>query len=217
MADSYETYVSPYTDGEEIANSVTHAIGFGLSIAGLINLIVCARNYGDTWHIVTFSIFGATLILLYMASMLYHSIPTAAMKRRLKLADHCAIFLLIAGTYTPFMLTSLRGTWGWSLFITIWVLAIAGIFLKIFFYDRYDKVSLAIYLLMGWLAVVALNEILARIEFQSIVLLFAGGLFYTFGAAFYSWRSLPYNHAIWHLFVMGGSICHYFSVLYIVL
>ncbi len=202
-----------YTFGEEIANSITHGIGVLLSIVGLVLLIITAMTYGTTWHIVSFAIFGSTLIALYLASTLYHSIPIASWKQILRKIDHAAIFILIAGTYTPFMLVNLRGVWGWSLFGVIWGLAAAGIALKIACISRFQKLSLAIYILMGWLAVIAAQEMFRTIAPTSLILLFMGGLSYTIGVIFYVWKKLPYNHAIWHLFVLGGSIFHYFAVL----
>ena len=201
-----------YSTAEEIANSVTHGLGTLLSIAGLVYLILLAVERGDVWHIVSFSIFGATLILLYLASTLYHSFQKESLKRLFKKLDHSGIFLLIAGTYTPFMLVSLRGPWGWSLFGVIWGLAIAGIILKFFFIGRFKKISLAIYIFMGWLCVIAGNEFLNNVSAGSLMLLLFGGLSYTAGTIFYVWKKLPYNHAIWHLFVLGGSIFHFFAV-----
>lgn len=202
-----------YTTGEEIANSITHGIGTLLSIAGLILLIIIAARYGDAWHIVSFSIFGSTLIFLYLASTLYHSLPNPSAKMILKRIDHSAIFLLIAGTYTPFTLIHLRGAWGWSIFGIIWGLAIAGIALKIFFVSRFKKLSLILYLAMGWLCIIALKEMIHNIPSLSLTLLIIGGLLYTAGVAFYAWKKLPYGHAVWHLFVLGGSASHFFAVL----
>ena len=205
-----------YSLGEEIANSISHGIGAALSIAGLVVLIVSAVAHGDAWHVVSFSIFGRTLILLYLASTLYHSFPQLKVKRVLRKFDHAAIFLLIAGTYTPFMLVSLRGPWGWSLFGVIWGLAITGVVLKMYFVHRFPKLSTAIYVLMGWLCVIAAKQMLIQVPPISITFLVIGGLSYTIGVVFYAWKKLPYNHAIWHLFVLGGSVMHFFSVLNIV-
>lgn len=209
-----EKFVSQYTPGEEIANSITHAIATGLSIAALVVLIVSAVSGGNAWHIVSFSIFGSTLILLYLASTLYHAIPVARAKRILKILDHSAIFLLIAGTYTPFMLVSLRGPVGWTIFGVIWGLAVAGIILKCCCVYRFKRLSLAVYVGMGWLCVLVGRDIYASLSTTSLVFLALGGLAYTLGVIFYVWKRLPYNHAIWHLFVIAGSTMHFFSVLH---
>ena len=214
MAKMQEKYVAEYTQGEEIANSISHGIGTLLSIAGLIVMVVLAVMHGDAWHVVSFSIFGATLIILYLASTLYHSLPMPRVKKILQRVDHSAIFLLIAGTYTPFMLVTLRGALGWSIFGVVWGLALAGILLKIFFsISKFEKVSVGLYVFMGWLCVIAAKQFLANVPQLSLVLLVFGGLSYTVGVLFYVWDRLPYNHAVWHLFVLGGSIFHYFSVL----
>jgi hemolysin III len=214
MTKTQEEYVVEYTLGEEIANSISHGIGTLLSIAGLVVMVVLAVTYGDAWHVVSFSIFGASLILLYLASTLYHSLPMPRVKQILQRIDHSAIFVLIAGTYTPFMLVTLRGAMGWSIFGIVWGLALAGILLKIFFsISKYEKISVGLYVFMGWLCVVAAKQFLANVPQISLILLVFGGLSYTIGVIFYVWDRLPYNHAVWHLFVLGGSIFHYFSVL----
>ena len=207
----------PYPVKEEIANSITHGIGTALSIAGLVILVVFAATQGDVWHIVSFSIYGSTLILLYLASTLYHSFPQPRVKRIFKIIDHSSIFLLIAGTYTPFMLTSLRGIWGWSLFGVVWGLAITGIVFKSIFISRFKKVSILVYILMGWLCILVVRQMILHIPYLGLLWLLAGGLFYTLGVIFYAWKNLPYHHAVWHLFVLGGSICHYFSILFYLL
>jgi hemolysin III len=198
---------------EEIANSLTHGFGTLMSIAGLVVMVVLAVYHGDGWQIVSFSIFGSTLILLYLASTLYHSISHPTVKKFLKVFDHSAIYLLIAGTYTPFVLVTLRGVWGWSIFGVIWGLAIAGILLKCVFVGRFHNLSIAIYIFMGWFCLVASKQLIANLMPFSLILLIFGGLSYTLGVIFYSWRKLPFNHAIWHLFVLAGSAFHYFSVL----
>ena len=212
MTLTHERPSQQYTLGEEIANTVTHGLGALLSITGLVILVICAVAYGSVWHVVSYAIFGSTLIILYLASTLYHGLPAPAAKRLFKIIDHSAIFLLIAGTYTPFLLTNLRGAWGWSLFGVIWGLSAVGIFLKCVCISRFQKASVIIYIGMGWLIVIAMREMAIHVQTTSILLLVAGGLFYTVGVLFYVWRRLPYNHAIWHLFVMGGSVSHYFSV-----
>ena len=205
-----------YSVAEELANSISHGIGTLLSIAGLVILIVSAVLHGTAWHVVSFSIFGSTMILLYLASTLYHSLPRPDWKTVLKKMDHAAIYLLIAGSYTPFMLVSLRGPWGWSLFGVIWGLAIAGVILKMFFVHSFPKLSTIIYICMGWLCVIAFKQMLMNVPQTSLVLLLAGGIAYTVGAIFYAWKRLPFNHAIWHLFVLAGSGFHYFSILNII-
>ena len=202
------------TVGEEIVNSITHGIGALLSIAGLVIFIVWAAGSGSGWQIVSFSIFGGTLIILYLASTLYHGLPMPRVKQAFKIIDHSAIFLLIAGTYTPFMLINLRGPWGWSILGIIWALAIMGILLKIFYISKFRKISMALYVFMGWLGIVAFREIFAHVPPLSLTLLAFGGLSYTIGLAFYGWRKLPYHHAVWHIFVIGGSISHYLAVWY---
>jgi len=208
---------SQYSCAEEIANSITHGLGMLLSIAGLAVLIGFASAHGNAWHITACSIFGATLILSYTSSTLYHSIPQPAAKRVLKVIDHAAIYLLIAGTYTPFTLVNLRGPWGWSLFGTIWGLAILGIILKTTMLGKIAGISTAIYLAMGWIVVIAIKPMLSSVATGGLILLLLGGLAYSAGVIFYAWKRLPYNHAIWHLFVLTGSLCHYFAILFYVI
>jgi len=202
-----------YSTAEEIVNSVSHGIGALLSIAGLVILIVFASLYGNSWHIVSFSIYGSTLIVLYVASTLYHSIPRPTAKKVLMKLDHSAIFLLIAGTYTPFVLVSLRGAWGWTLFGIVWALAIAGITMKAITIFRFRKLSVVLYLLMGWLGLVAIKELVTAVPHFSLMLLIIGGLSYTAGVIFYACRKIPFNHGIWHAFVLCGSILHFLAVL----
>lgn len=206
-----------YTEREEIANSVTHGCGIVASIAGLVLMTVFSALHGTVWHVVSTTIFGATLVLLYTSSTLYHSFRNEALKHLLQKFDHAAIFLLIAGTYTPFLLVTLRGPWGWSLFGVVWGLAVVGVTLKFWFAGRYRLVSTLIYIGMGWLVMVAIKPLMAALPSGGLKLLVAGGLCYTGGAAFYLWKKLPYHHAIWHLFVLGGSVCHWAAVfIYIV-
>jgi len=204
---------SRYTTGEEIANSITHGLGTLLALAGLVVLVIFAALYGDAWHIVACSIFGAALTLLYLASTLYHAIPHPGAKAILRILDHSAILVLIAGTYTPFTLISLRGPWGWSLFGIIWGLAAAGIAIETTRLRRYRRGLIALYVIMGWAVVAAVKPMLANVGSGGLWLLLAGGLAYTGGIVFYLWRRLPYNHAIWHLFVLAGSTLHYFAIL----
>lgn len=208
---------SSYTSREELANAVTHGIGVALSVAGLVLMVVVAATYGTAWHVTSVAIFGASLVLLYTSSTLYHSVPEMDRKRMLRKFDHAAIFLLIAGTYTPFLLVSLRGPLGWSLFGVIWGLAVAGIALKFWFAGRFKVISTIIYLAMGWLVVLVFEPMLAAVGAGGLVLLLGGGLCYTLGAGFYLWKRLPYHHAIWHLCVLGGSGCHWAAVFFYVL
>jgi hemolysin III len=206
-----------YTPREELANSLTHAIGAVLSGAGLVRLVIRSAQHGDAWHVVSTAIFGATLVLLYTASTLYHSFRNERTKQVLQKFDHAAIFLLIAGSYTPFVLVTLRGPWGWSLFGVVWGLAIIGVTLKFWFAGRFRLGSTLIYLAMGWLVLVAIKPLLVALPVGGLKLLLAGGLCYTGGAGFYLWKRLPYHHAIWHLFVLAGSACHWAAVfLYVV-
>lgn len=206
-----------YSIGEEIANSITHGVGIIFSIAGLGVLTAFASMFGNVWHIVSCSVFGATLILMYTASTLYHSIQIPRAKTVLRILDHSTIFLLIAGTYTPFTLVSLRGTWGWSLFGVIWGLAVLGIIFQVTLLRRWVVASIVLYIAMGWAVVVAVNPLLTAVSPKGLALLLAGGLFYTLGIGFYVWRSLPYHHAVWHVFVLAGSVSHFFSILFYVI
>jgi hemolysin III len=199
---------------EELANSITHGIGLALSIVGFAVLLVLAALRGSAWHIVGCAIYGTTLICVYTASTLYHSISRPKFRRILKILDHSAIYLLIAGTYTPFLLVNLRGAWGWSLLGVVWGLAAAGIVFKVWFVDRFQFLSTAIYIAMGWLALIAVKPLFAAVPTTGFVWLVAGGLLYTIGVLFFAWKRVPYNHAIWHVFVMAGSICHFLAVLY---
>ena len=208
------TTVRFYTFGEEIAHSITHGVGVILSIAGLILLLVPAVLYGNAYQIVSFSIYGATLIFMYLASTVYHSLQQPRVKQMFQLVDHSAIYLLIAGSYTPFLLISIRGVWGWTLLVIIWGLAILGVSFKTVFINRFEKLSVLTYVLMGWLCVVALNQMLVNIPVGGLIWLAAGGVVYTLGIIFYAMHKVPYTHAVWHVFVLGGSLCHYFAVLF---
>ncbi|PTX97986.1 hemolysin III family protein [Opitutus sp. ER46] len=201
-----------YTPAEEVANAVSHGIGLVLSVAALVLLVVFAALRGSAWHITACTIFGASLVLLYTSSTLYHSVRHERVKLVLRKLDHAAIFVLIAGTYTPFLLVNLRGPWGWSLFGVIWTLALGGIAMKVWFTGRFRVVSTIIYIVMGWLIIIAIAPMMRVIEPGGIWLLVGGGVCYTGGTVFYLWRSLPYHHAVWHLFVLGGSVCHFFAV-----
>lgn len=200
--------------GEEIASSISHGFALLASIAALPVLVVSALRQHDPWHVVGVSIFGATLIVLYAASTLYHATRTPRAKRILRVFDHGAIYLVIAGSYTPFTLGVLRGPWGWSLLVAIWALALTGIALKAGLGFRFPKLSTALYLLMGWLVVLAIRPLLARMSTAGLLWLLSGGLCYTLGVLFYAWKRLRYAHFIWHLFVFGGSVCHFFAILW---
>lgn len=202
---------------EEWLNSATHGLGALLSLVGTIALIIGASQLGDVWKIVSFSIFGASLILLYLASALYHGARRPELKRAFKTLDHCAIFLLIAGTYTPFLLVNMRGSVGWTLFAVIWSLAITGVVLKVIFRNRFKLARVAIYVAMGWLITVAASDLAASLNDTALYLTIVGGVLYTAGVAFYLADRIPYMHAVWHLFVIGGSACHFSAVYFGVL
>lgn len=205
--------ISQSSQLEEIANSVTHGIGLLLSIAGLSVLTSFASVFGSVWHIVSCSIYGATQILLYAASTLYHSITHPKAKAIFRALDHSAIFLLIAGTYTPFTLVNLRGPWGWTIFGVVWGLALVGIAFNGFFMRQKAVWNVLPYLGLGWIAVIGLKPLLESVAPGGLLLLATGGLAYTVGSLFYAWKRLPFNHAIWHLFVLAGSGFHFFAVL----
>ena len=202
---------------EEIANSITHGVGLALGIVGLSILVILAAVRGSSWHIVSCSIYGATLVILYLASTLYHAIQNPKVKRVLKIVDHCSIYLLIAGSYTPFTLVSLRGGWGWTLFGIVWGLAILGILFKVFHTGKYEFVSTMLYLAMGWLVIIAVKPLFSVISLVGFMWILAGGLSYSFGVIFYAFDRILFFHTVWHLFVLAGSICHFFAVLYHVL
>ena len=197
---------------EEIASALTHGLGAVFALAGSAVLITLAAIHGDGWQLFSSIVFGVALLLLYTASTLYHAIQHPVAKGRLKVFDHCAIYVLIAGTYTPFMLIGLRGPWGWSMFAAIWTLALAGVVFKLFYTGRFKALSTGIYIAMGWLIVVAIKPMLAAIDLWTLGWLLAGGLSYTLGTYFYHRESIRYSHAIWHLFVIGGSVCHFVAV-----
>jgi len=196
---------------------LTHAVGLACSLVGIPGLIVMAALHGDAWHVVSSSIYGATLILLYLASTLYHAVRRDSLKSLFRFIDHACIYLLIAGTYTPFTLVTLRGGWGWTLFGLVWGFAALGIGFKVFFTGRYEVFSTVVYVLMGWLAVVAIKPMLEQFPPGCLAWIFAGGLTYTVGVVFYALDRKPYMHAVWHLFVIAGSTCHYVAVMRYVL
>lgn len=206
------TTAAPYSVKEEAANTWSHVIGALLSIAALIALLVPSIQQADPWRISSFSIYGISMFLLFFASSAYHYATNPATKAKLKTLDHCAIFLLIAGTYTPLLLIELRGNLGWSIFAVVWTMAIFGIIAKLYWAERFKKVSLFFYLTMGWLIVFAGDELLGKLATGALYWLIAGGLAYSIGAIFYANKRIPYNHAIWHVFVLLGSACHFVTI-----
>lgn len=206
-----------YSPIEEKINIISHAIGFILSIVALVLLVTHAILLGDVWQIVSFSIFGASLIILYAASTFYHSAKKSELRNRLKIMDHASIYVLIAGTYTPFTLVTLKGTIGWVLFGISWGLAVTGIILKLFFTGKYDLISTIMYVLIGWVIVFAIKPLIYNLTLEGLLWLFAGGISYTIGAIIYSIKKIKFNHAIFHMFVLFGSFCHFMSVFFYVL
>lgn len=211
-----------YTDGEkynfkeEIANAITHGIGFLLSIPALVILIISAARNGGPLEVVSFTIFGVSMLLLYLFSTMLHSFKPSKAKNVFAILDHSAIYILIAGTYTPFVLVTLNGALGWTLFGIIWAMAIAGISFKCLFINRFRILSTLFYVLMGWLIIIAIEPLYTNLSSQGFYWLLSGGILYSVGAVFYIWRNLPYSHAIWHLFVIAGSGCMYFCILFYV-
>ena len=199
---------------EELANSISHGLGLLLAIVFFIVLLLSASRMGGNHFLVGASVFGGTMILLYLASTLYHSLTHQRAKHFFRLLDHSAIFLLIAGTYTPFAVGVLRGPWGWTLLTIVWILAAIGIALKTVCGTNHSWISIVLYILMGWLAVVAVKPIFLLVPLPGILLILIGGIFYTSGLAFFAAPRLRYGHFIWHLFVMGGTTCHFFAVLW---
>lgn len=198
---------------EELANTITHGIGLILSIAGLIVLTGLSWQRLSWWHFAGCAIYGLTQVILYAASTLYHGVQTPHLKQRLRQVDQMAIYLLIAGTYTPFMLVNLRGFWGYLLLTIVWGLALFGIVFKWIFGDRYKAVTMGLYLVIGWAAIIAVKPILATVPLAGLAWIGAGGLAYMLGLIFFAWERLPYNHVIWHVFVMAGSGCFFLAVL----
>jgi hemolysin III len=197
---------------EEIANTVTHGFGLVLSIAGFVILVSLASLEGDVWHVASSLIYGSSLVILYAASTFYHGATSPKLKQTLQIVDHCCIYLLIAGSYTPLTLIVLRGSFGQSLCAFVWSFALVSIILKIFFGNRFPVVSVLSYLLMGWIGVVAIQPLFAALGLMPIALIVAGGVAYTLGVIFFAWQSLLHHHAIWHLFVLAGSLCHFLAI-----
>ena len=210
------TKVKKIFDGEEIGNAISHGIGLGLSIAALVILVYVGVKYGDSRYVVSYSIYGSSLIILYLASTLYHSVPEGKIKDLFKIFDHSAIFLLIAGTYTPITLIVLKGRLGMTLFIIVWTIAFFGIVFKMFFSKKYKKLSTMMYLLMGWLIIFAIKPLITNLNTISTIFLVSGGIVYSLGTIFYLWKNLKFNHLIWHFFVLGGSVCHFFMMYFLI-
>lgn len=201
---------------EERFNVISHAFGILLSTIALIFLVLKASMKGDPWQIVSFSIYGASLIMLYSASTIFHSSKDEELRNKLNIVDHASIYVLIAGTYTPYVLVTLRGTVGWIVFGVIWGLALTGIILKLFYIDKYSLLSTIMYVIMGWVMIFAVKPIINSLELGGLIWLLAGGIVYTVGAVFFSLKNLKYNHAIFHIFVLLGSFCHFMSIYYYV-
>lgn len=209
--------VTFYDPKEEKLNVISHGIGLFLSIVALVLLVVYASKYGSIWHIVSFSIYGASLIVLYSASTFYHYVQNPKLRHRLNIFDHAAIYVLIAGTYTPFTLVVLKGWVGWTIFGVSWGLALLGIILKLFFIGRFDKISTIAYVLMGWLIIFAIKPLVSNLPFEGLMWLLGGGISYTVGAILYSIKGVKYNHAIFHIFVLLGSFSHFMAIFFYVL
>ncbi|MEZ9050456.1 MULTISPECIES: hemolysin III family protein [unclassified Vibrio] len=204
---------SEYSDIEERANAITHGLGVVLGVVGLVLLLIRAFDHqADILTIASMAVYGSSIILLFLASTLYHSITTEKTKRLLKTLDHCAIYLLIAGSYTPFLLVSLRTPLAMGLMAVIWGIALVGIIMKIAFVYRFKRLSLVTYLAMGWLSLIVVYQLAMNIEMGGLVLLALGGVIYSLGVIFYVVKRIPYNHAIWHLFVLAGCACHFFAI-----
>lgn len=208
-----EAKVSEYSEIEERANAITHGLGVVLGIVGLILLLIKANQFdADSLTVASMAVYGSSIILLFLASTLYHSITTAKTKRLLKTLDHCAIYLLIAGSYTPFLLVSLRTPLAFGLMGVIWAIALVGIVMKIAFVYRFKRLSLVTYLAMGWLSLIVIYQLAKSVELGGLILLAVGGIIYSLGVIFYVAKRIPYNHAIWHLFVLAGCACHFFAI-----
>ena len=204
-----------FSKEEEISNSITHGIGVILSIAALVVLIVFASLYGNVWHVVSFTLFGATMLLLYTSSTLLHALKPGRAKDFFEIMDHSSIYFFIAGSYTPFLLVAVQNSTGWTLFAIVWGLAIGGTIFKSFFVKKFLFTSTLLYVVMGWLIVFVWNDLVAAIHPTSLILLIIGGLLYTVGAIFYIWKLFKHHHAVWHIFVLSGTVCHFFAVLYL--
>jgi len=201
------------TLGEEIASAITHGVGALLALAGLVLLVVFSSLYGTAWHIVGFTVFGAMLVVLYVMSTLYHSLPSPGVKHLFRKFDHMAIFLLIAGTYTPFCLTVLNGWIGWTIFGLVWACAVGGIVMKAFYTGKGEWISTVLYVIMGWAVIVVIKPVYDHMSPSGFLFLVLGGVCYTGGVFFFVKDNMKYAHSIWHIFVLGGSVFHFFSVM----
>lgn len=210
------TPVKYYEPKEEKLNILSHFIGLVLSVVAASLLVVKTSLYDDVWHIVSFSVYGGSMILLYLASTLYHSSKAPKIRQRLNIFDHAAIYVLIAGTYTPYTLVTLKGTMGWVVFGIVWGAALIGVVLKLFHIGKYDKLSTIMYVIMGWVIVIAIKPLVENLSQEGLIWLALGGLFYTIGALFYMRDKLKYNHAVFHVFVLLGSFCHFVSIFFYV-
>ena len=202
-----------FSKREEIANATIHGIGAIFSIAALVILIVSSAIHGSVWHVVSFTLFGSSMVLLYLSSTLVHSFPAGRVKDFFEIMDHSAIYFFIAGTYTPFLILAIKGTLGWTLFGIVWGLAIGGTVFKSFFVKRFLHTSTLLYVVMGWLMVFGWKPLLENVSSQGLLLLAIGGVLYTVGAVFYVWRGFTYHHAVWHVFVLAASVLHFFAVM----
>ncbi|MGM7700829.1 PAQR family membrane homeostasis protein TrhA [Pseudalkalibacillus sp. Hm43] len=206
-----------YTRKEEIVNAITHGIGAVFSVVALVLLVVMSAMDGSVWHVVSFSIYGASMLLLYTASTLVHSFPEGKLKDLFEIFDHAAIYIFIAGTYTPFLFIVVKGALGWTLFGIVWGIALVGVFFKAFFVKKFLYLSTVIYIVMGWLAVFAWKPLMTALPTDGSLLFIIGGILYTVGTIFYVWRAFPYHHAVWHVFVLAGTAAHFFAILLYVL
>jgi len=207
---------SEYSIQEELAHGITHAIGAVLAVVGLVFLLLATIRFGNSSHIVSAAVYGSSLVMLYLASTLYHLIPNPGVKGILQKLDHTMIYILIAGTYTPLTLVTLRGGWGWTLFGLVWGMAVCGVVLELVLQKRIHWLSIILYLGMGWLIVIAGKPLFLSLAAGGLILLVVGGLCYSLGVIFYVWKKLAYNHAIWHLFVLAGSAAHFFAIFFYV-
>ena len=212
-----DTPLNGYSRTEEIANWTTHLAATLLSVSALVLMIVYSARCGDAYHVVSSAVYGATLILLFGASTLYHMVPAGRAKRVFQKIDHAMIYILIAGTYTPYTLIVLRGPWGWSIFGVVWGVALTGLLIDVAMAKRLGWLSVSMYLCLGWLMLIAAKPLLLNLAGNGVALLLAGGMLYSFGVIFYVWKTLPFQHAIWHVFVIGGSLCHFFSIYFYVI
>ncbi|MGJ7034585.1 PAQR family membrane homeostasis protein TrhA [Anoxybacillus eryuanensis] len=205
-------FTHTFTKEEEIVHAITHGVGAVFSIAALVILTVTAAMYGNAWHVVSFTLFGGTMLILYLSSTIVHALPKGSWKRLFEIFDHSAIYFFIAGTYTPFLFLAVKGAIGWTLFGIVWGLALLGTVFKCFFVNRFLYTSTIIYVVMGWLIVFAWKPLVSSLSLEGVVYLVIGGILYTIGAVFYVWRGFKFHHAVWHLFVLGGSVAHFFAV-----